>query len=188
MTETELTMPMFSQQGRPCEDWREDIPKKYQRHSKRSWDFWICDCWMFCQKWKWTYDCAPGSGIICSWVTKGVRIISPQIIRTSEGYKGSFIDHFHDEMMVMWSLIWRTTRQVGRRPNLLRRFMSITAQIKTFQIMTLFSLAIDRIRSRHWQMLFVSLTRLTRTSPLHRKSYSDGTLDWDILGSNMYNG
>ena len=37
-------------------------------------------------------------------------------------------------------------------------------------------------------MLFVSLTRLTRTSLLHRKSYSDGTLDLDILGSNMYNG
>ena len=36
-------------------------------------------------------------------------------------------------------------------------------------------------------MLSVSLTRLTKTSPLHRKSYSDGTLDLGILGSNMSN-
>ena len=28
---------------------------------------------------------------------KDVRIISPQVICTSEGYKGTFIDHFHDE-------------------------------------------------------------------------------------------
>ena len=28
---------------------------------------------------------------------KDLRIISPQVIRTSEGYKGTFIDHFHDE-------------------------------------------------------------------------------------------
>ena len=38
------------------------------------------------------------------------------------------------------------------------------------------------------KMLFVSLTRLTKTSLPHRKSYFDGTLEWDILGSNMSNG
>ena len=61
---------MLFQQGILCKAWREDIPKKSQRHNKRSWDFCIWDCLIFCHKWKWTYDCAPGSGILCSWVTK----------------------------------------------------------------------------------------------------------------------
>ena len=36
--------------------------------------------------------------------------------------------------------------------------------------------------------MFVSLTRLTKTSPLHRNIYSDGTLDLGILVSNISNG
>ena len=32
-----------------------------------------------------------------SGLPKNLRIISPQGIRTSEGYKGTFMDHFHDE-------------------------------------------------------------------------------------------
>ena len=32
---------------------------------------------------------------------KDLRIISPQDIRTSEGYKGAFISHCHDEQ-VLW--------------------------------------------------------------------------------------
>ena len=61
---------MSLQQGILCESWIEDIPKKYQRHSKSPWYLWIWYCQIFCQEWKWTYDCAPGSGISCFWVTK----------------------------------------------------------------------------------------------------------------------
>ena len=53
--------------------------------------------------------------------------------------------------------------------------------------MKLFSLTRYQRRSRHWQFLSMSLTRLTRTSLLHRDSYSDGTLYWDLLYSNMCN-
>ena len=42
--------------------------------------------------------------------------------------------------------------------------------------MKIFSLTRKRIISMH---------RITRTSLLYIKSYSDGTLDWDILVSNM---
>ena len=61
---------MFFQQGRLYESLREDVPKKSHRHSKRPWNFWIWDCRIFCQEWKWTYDWNPGSGILCYWVTK----------------------------------------------------------------------------------------------------------------------
>ena len=88
-------------------------------------------------------------------------------------------------MMVMQILIWRRTIQVSRRPNLLRGFMSSMTQRTTFQLMKLLSLNRYKRRSRHWQVLSVSLTRLTKTSLLNRKSYSDGTLDLDILSSNI---
>ena len=39
--------------------------------------------------------------------------------------------------------------------------------------MNLLSLTRYRRNSRHWQVLFISLTRLTKTSTLHIKSYSD---------------
>ena len=77
--------------------------------------------------------------------------------------------------------------QVGRRPSLLRGFTLSMNLITTFQLMKLLYLTRERRRLRHWQVLFVSLTRLTKTSPLHRKIYSDFTLDWDMLGSNMFN-
>ena len=51
--------------------------------------------------------------------------------------------------------------------------------------MKIFSLTIDIRMSSHWKVLSVSLTRLTRTSLLNRKSYSGGTLDWYIFGSNI---
>ena len=90
--------------------------------------------------------------------------------------------------MVMRSLILRRTIQVGRRPNLLIGFTSSINQITTSQLMKILSLTIDRRRSRHWQVLSVSLTRITKTSSLHIKSYSYGTLDLEILGSNVSNG
>ena len=80
---------MFFQWGRFFEAWGEEIPKKPQRNSKRSWDFWIWDCWIFYQKWKWTYDCAPGSGILCSWIIKGfVHHFTTRhsLIRCRKGY------------------------------------------------------------------------------------------------------
>ena len=45
-----------------------------------------------------------------------------------------------------------------------------------------------RLRSRHWQVLSLSLTRLTKTSLLYIKSYSNVILDLDLLDSNMSNG
>ena len=63
---------MLFQQGRLCGDWREDVPKKYKRHSKRLLDSWIWYCWVFCQEWKLTFGCALGSCILYSWVTKGL--------------------------------------------------------------------------------------------------------------------
>ena len=59
---------------------------------------------------------------------------------------------------------------------------------KNFQLMKLLSLTIERKRSMHWHVLYVSLMRITKTSPLYIKSYYDGTLDLYILGYNMSNG
>ena len=91
-------------------------------------------------------------------------------------------------MMTMQSLIWRRTSKIGRRLNLCRGFTLSRTQRKTFQFLNLFSLTMERRGSRHWQVLSVSLMRTTRTSLLHRKSCSDGTLDRNILGSSMCNG
>ena len=80
---------MFFQQVTLCEAWRENIPKKDQRHSKRSRDFWIWDCWILCQQGKWTYDSVPGSGILCSWVTKVIAHHFPTrhfYMRRIQGY------------------------------------------------------------------------------------------------------
>ena len=72
-------------------------------------------------------------------------------------------------MMVMRSLIWRRTSQVSRKLNLFRGFTSSMTQRKTFQLINLLSLTREIRRSKHWQVLFVSLTRLTKNSPLHIK-------------------
>ena len=80
------------------------------------------------------------------------------------------------------------TSQVGRRPNLLRGFTSSMTQRTTFQLTKLLSLTIEIRRSRHWQVMSVSLTRLTKTSLLHKNFYSNGNLDLGIFGSNMSNG
>ena len=77
---------------------------------------------------------------------------------------------------------------IYRRPNLLKGFTSIMTQRKTFQIMKLLSITRERRSSIHLKGMYVSLAGLTKTSLLHIKSYSDGILDLDILGSNMYNG
>ena len=67
----------------------------------------------------------------------------------------------------------------------MRGFTSIMTQRATFQLMKILSLTRERSISSRWQVLYVSLTRLTKTSLLRRKSYSDGTLDSDILGSKI---
>ena len=90
--------------------------------------------------------------------------------------------------IVMRSLIWRRTSQVGRRPKLWREFISSTTQMITLQLMKLLYLTREIKRSRHWQVLYVSLKRINITSILHRNRYYDVTLDWDILGSNICNG
>ena len=58
--------------------------------------------------------CVPG-------LPKDLRIISPQVIRTSEGYKGAFIAHFHDEQDGYAELNlkedkpgWQKAKPVGR--------------------------------------------------------------------------
>ena len=91
-------------------------------------------------------------------------------------------------MIVMQSLIWRLISQVVKRPNLLRGFTSSMTQSTTYRLMKLFFPSIEIRMWRYWQVLSVSLTRLTKTSLIHRKSYSNGTLEWDILGSNISNG
>ena len=58
----------------------------------------------------------------------------------------------------------------------------------TFQLMNLIPPTRDRRRSMNWQVLYVSLMRLTKTLALHIKSYFGGILDLDILGYNMSNG
>ena len=71
---------------------------------------------------------------------KDLRIIYPQGIRTSEGYKGTFISHCNDEHDSYAGLIWRRTIHVGRRPDLLRGFMSSMNQITTFKLTKILSL------------------------------------------------
>ena len=73
------------------------------------------------------------------------------------------------------------TSQVGIIPNLWRGFTSSINQRTTFQLMNTLSLTREINRSSNWQALSVSLARLTRTSLLHRKSYSYDTLDWKYL-------
>ena len=53
--------------------------------------------------------------------------------------------------------------------------------------MNLFCITIEIRISCYCQEMYVSLTRLTITSLLHIKMYSNETLDWDIFGSNMLN-
>ena len=53
--------------------------------------------------------------------------------------------------------------------------------------MKLISLTSEINRSRHWQDFSVSLIRLAKTSLIHINSYSDGILDLEMLGYNMYN-
>ena len=133
---------MFSQQGRLCESWREYIPKKAQRHSKSCWYFWIWYCWIFLEM----------KGYIL--LHSGLRHI------TFLGYQSNCASFPHKafahqkdtrvtsylvfmmSMMVMCSLIWRSTIQFGRRQNLLREFTSSMTQRTTFQLMKLLFLTI----------------------------------------------
>ena len=90
---------------------------------------------------------------------KYLRIISPQGICTSEGYKGTFIAHCHYEHDIYVELNLKRAIQVGRRMNLLRGFTSSMNQITTFQIMKLLYLTREIRGSRYWQVMPVSLTR-----------------------------
>ena len=134
------------------------------------------------------------------WLSSGIShiiFLGYQIICASFTYK-AFIHQkdkgvpsyiiFMMSMIVMWGIIWSGIIQVGRRPNLCRCFTSNMTQRTNFQLMKVFSLIRGIMRSRDWQELSVSLTRITKTSLLHIQSYSDGTLDWDVLGSNIFNG
>ena len=91
-------------------------------------------------------------------------------------------------MIVMRDLIWRSTSQVGRRPSLWIWLTSIIIQRTTPQLMNIFYLTKERISSSNYQSLSVSLMRINITSLLHVKSYSNGTLDWEVLGFKICNG
>ena len=80
---------------------------------------------------------------------KDLRIISPQGIRTPEGYKGTFIAHCHDEHDSYVELNLKETSQVGIRMDLLRGFTSSMTQRITLQLMKLIYLIRDRRRSRN---------------------------------------
>ena len=90
--------------------------------------------------------------------------------------------------IVIQSLFIIRTIQVGRRTNLWIGFTSSMTQRTTFQPMKLFSITRDKTTSRHWQVMYVLLTRLIRRSFFHRKIFYDGTLDQEILVSIMCNG
>ena len=75
-----------------------------------------------------------------------------------------------------------------RRTRRLKGFASCMTQRTNFQPMKLFSLTRERRRPRHWKVLSVSQNRITKITLLHIKNYSNGILDLEILGSNMYNG
>ena len=91
-------------------------------------------------------------------------------------------------IIVMQTSIFSSRSQVSRRPKLWREFTSSMTEITTFQLRKLVYLTRNIRRLIHWQELYVSLTRLTRTSILRKESYSGVTLDWYILGSNICNG
>ena len=119
---------------------------------------------------------------------KYLCMISPQGIFTSEGYKVTFIARFHDDHDSYVELNLKSGNPIWQKAEPVDRVYVKYNQITTLQLMKLLSLIRYRSSSSHLQVLSVSLTMLTKTSPLHSKSYSRRTLDWDILGSNISNG
>ena len=65
--------------------------------------------------------------------------------------------------------------------NLWRGLTPSMTQRTNSQLMKISSITRDRRISIYWKALSISLMRLTIFSLLHIKSYSNGTLDWDIL-------
>ena len=91
-------------------------------------------------------------------------------------------------MIDMQSLILKEDKPGWQKAEPVERVYIKYDPKKTLQLMKLLYLNRDMRRSMYWKVLFVSLTRLNKTSSLHRKSYPNGTLDLEILGSIMSNG
>ena len=127
----------------------------------------------------------PISEVVDVGLPKNLRIISSQGIRTSEGYKVIFISHCHDDNGGYAELNLKEDKTGWQKDELVERVYVKYDFKKNLQLVNILSLTKEIRSSRLWQVMFVSLTRLTKNSPLHRKSYSDGNLDLDILGYNM---
>ena len=118
-----------------------------------------------------------------------LRIVFSQVICTSEGYKGTPIAHCHDEHDSYAELNFKRGKNpdwhkakpvqmvyVNYDPN--NKLPTHEATIPNHRQKELKALTSDECVTK----------KANKNSLLHRKSYSDVTLDWYILGSNMSNG
>ena len=120
---------------------------------------------------------------------KYLRIVSPQGICTSEGYKGTFIAHCHDQQDGYAELNLKEDKPGWQNAEPVKR---VYVNYDPNNNLPDHEANLPNQRENEAKALTnavcVSLTRLIRKSLLHRNSYSYGTLDWDILGSNKCNG
>ena len=87
--------------------------------------------------------CVPG-------LQKYLLILYPQVIHTSEGYKGTFIAHCHDEHDNYAELNLKKNKSVWQKAEPVERVYIKYEPRKSFQLMKIFSLTRERRNSRRW--------------------------------------
>ena len=80
---------------------------------------------------------------------KDLRIIYPHGIRTSEGYKGTFIAHCHDDQDGYAEINLKEDKPGWQNAKPVERFYVKYDPKKPFQLMKLLSLTRERRRLRH---------------------------------------
>ena len=119
---------------------------------------------------------------------KYLRIISPQGICTSEGYKNTFIAHFNDEHDFYAGLNLIEEKPGLQKSKPVDRFY-VKCDPKNNLPTHEATLANKKQKEVKALASAVCVTNeANQKSTLHRKSYSDINLDLDILSSNMFNG
>ena len=117
---------------------------------------------------------------------KDLCIISPQGICTSEGYNDTFISHCRNEHYYYEELKLREENPGWYKAEPVER---VYINYEPKNNLTNNEAILPNQRQKEAKAMERSLCIPdARTLLLHRKSYSNGTLYWDILGSNMYNG
>ena len=99
--------------------------------------------------------------------------IYPQCICISDRYKGTLIDHFHDGNDCYAELNLKRYNPYWQNAEPVERVYIKYHKKTTVQTTKLLYLTKQIRRPRNYKSLFVSPIRITITSILHRKTYSD---------------